>query len=54
MNVIVTFAQWCVKLSTTMPVSLKLASKELLLNHQIGKTSSKPLICTGGFHTILH
>ena len=35
MNVIVTFAQCCVEPSATMPVSSKLASKELLLDHQI-------------------
>ena len=40
MNVIVTFAQWSVELPATIPVSLELASKELLLDHQIGKTSN--------------
>jgi len=36
--------------------SLKLARKDLVLDHQIGKTSSKPLICTGevSHHTRLN
>jgi len=35
--------------SATMLVSLKLASKDLVLDHQIDKTGTKPLICTGVF-----
>jgi len=36
--------------------SLKLARKDLVLDHQIGKTSSKHLICTGevSHHTTLN
>jgi len=42
--------------SATMLVSLKLASKDLVLDHQIDKTGTKPLICTGevSHHTTLN